>query len=79
MNIPTDDQLEANYRDWWAQSYGVPPNRQAVAAAVAWGRQLVDGLAVADRGGAEGATEGPPDWMPHAPGAFYPGRTGGAQ
>ena len=54
MNIPTDDQLEANYRDWWAQSYGVPPNRQAVAAAVAWGRQLVDGLAVADRGGAEG-------------------------
>jgi hypothetical protein len=57
MRIPTDEQLEADYRQWWAQSYGVPPNRQAVAAAVAWGRQLVDGLVVA---GEQGAVEGEP-------------------
>jgi len=33
--------LEAEYRAWWQASYGVPPNAQAVAVAVAWGRHLL--------------------------------------
>lgn len=37
----TDESLEADYRRWWGESYGVPPNRQALATAVAWGRQLI--------------------------------------
>lgn len=41
----TDSDLEADYRRWWGESYGVPPNRQAMATAVAWGRQLVDRVA----------------------------------
>ena len=44
LSVITDDHLEADYRRWWAESYGVPPNRQAVATAVAWGRQLIDSL-----------------------------------
>jgi len=37
----TDESLENDYRRWWAESYGVPPNRQTLAIAVAWGRQLI--------------------------------------
>lgn len=37
-----DDQaIAADYRAWWLGSWGVPPNNQAVAVAVAWGRQLL--------------------------------------
>lgn len=41
----SDEQLEGFYRHWWAASYGVSPNRQAVSTAVAWGRHLVNGIA----------------------------------
>lgn len=37
----SDPALEAEYRAWWMASYGVPPNAQAVAVAVAWGRHLL--------------------------------------
>jgi len=40
----SDEDLEADYRRWWAESYGVPPNRQAVATTVAWGRQLLNSI-----------------------------------
>ena len=33
--------IEAEYRAWWAASYGTPPNAQAVAIAVAWARHLL--------------------------------------
>ena len=33
--------IEAEYRAWWQASYGTPPNAQAVAIAVAWGRHLL--------------------------------------
>jgi hypothetical protein len=42
----TDDQIVEAYREWWAQSWGTPPNHQAVAIAAAWGRHL---LTVAER------------------------------
>lgn len=34
-------EVRAAYRAWWGASNGVPPNNQAVAAAVAWGRHLL--------------------------------------
>ena len=37
----SDPALEAEYRAWWMASYGVPPNAQAVAIAVAWARHLL--------------------------------------
>lgn len=37
----SDEALAAEYRSWWMASYGVPPNHQAVAIAVAWGRHLL--------------------------------------
>lgn len=37
----SDEALSAEYRAWWQASYGVPPNAQAVAIAVAWGRHLL--------------------------------------
>ena len=37
----SDEALAAEYRAWWGASYGVPPNRQAVTIAVAWGRHLL--------------------------------------
>ena len=33
--------LESEFRLWWAESYPSPPNAQAVAIAVAWGRHLL--------------------------------------
>lgn len=36
-----DDEIVAAYREWWAQSWGTPPNPQAVAIAAAWGRHLL--------------------------------------
>jgi hypothetical protein len=41
----TDKKLEADYRRWWAESYGIAPNQQAVKTAVAWSRQLVAAIA----------------------------------
>lgn len=53
MDRPTVSQLRAAdaaiseealadwYRAWWTASYGVPPNAQAVAIAVAWARHLL--------------------------------------
>lgn len=37
----SDPALEAEYRAWWMASYGVPPNAQSVAIAVAWSRHLL--------------------------------------
>ena len=37
----SDEAVAAEYRAWWGASYGVPPNNQAVAVAVAWGRHLL--------------------------------------
>lgn len=37
----SDQALEAEFRAWWLQSWGTPPNSQAVAVAVAWGRHLL--------------------------------------
>lgn len=38
----SDQALEAEFRAWWAQSFpAAPPNAQAVANAVAWGRHLL--------------------------------------
>ena len=38
----SDQALETEFRAWWAQSFpGAPPNNQAVANAVAWGRHLL--------------------------------------
>ena len=37
----SDEALAAEYRAWWGASYGVPPNNQAVAVVVAWGRHLL--------------------------------------
>lgn len=36
-----DQALEAEFRAWWHQSWGTPPNAQAVATAMAWGRHLL--------------------------------------
>lgn len=38
----SDEALADEYRTWWGQSWGVPPNNQAVATAVAWGRHLLN-------------------------------------
>lgn len=37
----SDQALEAEFRAWWQASWGTPPNTQAVAIAVAWGRHLL--------------------------------------
>ena len=37
----SEEALADEYRAWWTASYGVPPNRQAVTIAVAWGRHLL--------------------------------------
>lgn len=61
MSTPTDDQLEASYIHLRAKSNRRPPSRQAVATAVAWGRQLVDSLATGSsaQGPAAQREEGP--------------------
>lgn len=41
MSDLSDEDIAALYRAWWAQSWGTPPNHQAVATAVAWGRHLL--------------------------------------
>lgn len=61
----TDSDLEADYRRWWGESYGVPPNRQALATAVAWGRQLIATITAGCQEGAalaasQGKAEGEP-------------------
>lgn len=38
----SDEALADEYRTWWGQSWGVPPNNQAIATAVAWGRHLLN-------------------------------------
>lgn len=50
----TDEQIEKAYRAWWAESWGSPPNAQAVATAVAFGRHLLHILGLAE------AQEAPP-------------------
>jgi len=37
----SDEAIADEYRAWWHQSWGVPPNHQAIAVAVAWGRHLL--------------------------------------
>lgn len=36
----TPEQMEQAFRTWWAESYRVPANGQAVSNAVAWGMHL---------------------------------------
>jgi hypothetical protein len=36
----TPEEMEQTFRTWWAESYRVPANGQAVATAVAWGIHL---------------------------------------
>ncbi len=55
----TDEQIEKAYRAWWAQSWGSPPNAQAVATAVAFGRHLL-GLVKAQEAPPRKPTNGHP-------------------
>jgi hypothetical protein len=48
----TDEQIEQSYRLWWAASWGTPPNAQAVATAVAFGRHLLEEASGGQRGAA---------------------------
>jgi hypothetical protein len=36
----TPEEMEQAFRTWWAESYRVPANGQAVSSAVAWGIHL---------------------------------------
>jgi hypothetical protein len=36
----TPEEMEQAFRAWWAESYRVPANGQAVATAVAWGMHV---------------------------------------
>lgn len=36
----TPEEMEQAFRTWWAESYRVPANGQAVSTAVAWGMHL---------------------------------------
>lgn len=37
---PSPLALEVHYRRWWAESYPMPPNKQAVERSVQWAQQL---------------------------------------
>jgi hypothetical protein len=38
---PSDESLEATFRQWFADNFPTAPNRQAVSTAIAWGRHLL--------------------------------------
>jgi len=38
----TNAELEALFRDWWAQSYPTPPGAHALLTHLGWGRYLLE-------------------------------------
>lgn len=44
----TDVELEALFREWWAQSYPTPPGTHALLTHLGWGRYLLKRVAAAE-------------------------------
>lgn len=38
----TDTELEAAFREWWAQSYPTPPGTHALMTHLGWARHLLE-------------------------------------
>jgi hypothetical protein len=38
----TDSQLETLFREWWLESYPIPPHKHALMTHLAWGRHLLN-------------------------------------